>query len=145
MAKVSKEDGFTLIEMLLVLAVIGILATATMHFAVKKDENLQNDPFFRQFQMDLHSLQSHAMANQISTRLQFTFNGTEYVGSDNYGSVILRRKMPDGYRFKIDNKYRIVYLRNGNVQGFGTLSFNTPNGDKSLNVHVGNGRMQLVE
>lgn len=144
MNKATKEDGFTLIEMLLVLAVTGILAIAAVHFYVQKAD-YQTQSFFRQFQMDMHYLQSYAMANERSVWLNFVNNGTQYFAKDSMGERVLMRKMPDGYRYNTENKFRLNYLSNGNVIDFGSLTFYTPDGQKQLYVYIGKGRMYLVE
>ena len=141
----NKEDGYTLVEMLLVLMIVGILATGAMHFTVKKIEKNQLEQFFEQFQIDMHYLQSYAMANGVTVRIHFTQDGYGYFGIVGNTQKILTRSMPKGLSGNKDNTYHITYLPNGNVSEFGKVTFTTPNGWKKITVYIGKGRMVLNE
>jgi len=141
----SKEGGFTLIETLLVLMVVVIIATSAIRFTVKNIEKRQTENFFRQFQMDLHYLQSYAMANKVTVRVLFINNGTEFIGRVGIDNIIFRRKMPEGFSVNTQNSYRPQYLPSGNVAEFGVLTFHTPEGWRQLYIYIGKGRMFLDE
>lgn len=140
-----KEGGFTFIEMLLVLMIVIIISTSAMRFTVKNIEQRQTEHFFRQFQMDLHYLQSYAMANKETVRVLFINSGTEYIGRVGVDQMIFRRKMPEGYWVNTQHNYRPQYLPNGNVTDFGVLTFHTPEGWRQLYIYIGKGRMLLDE
>lgn len=140
-----KENGFTLIEMLLVLMIVVVISTSAVHFTVKSIEQHRTEQFFRQFQTDMHFLQSYAMANEQGVSMFFSKKGTFYQGELSGGEVILYKKMPEDFWSDINNGYRLRYLPNGNVSKFGVLTIHTPEGWRKLNIYIGKGRMVLDE
>lgn len=140
-----RQEGFTLVEMLLVLAITMMVVMIGYQLSIKHLEQQRTVHVFRQLQMDLHYLQSYAMAHKETVTYSFINKGSEYNGTLNGGKVILRRKMPEGYYSNPQHRFKIVYLPNGNVLDFGVLTFHTPEGSKQLYVYIGKGRMYLDE
>lgn len=145
MKPISGQQGFTLVEMLLVLAIVVLLSTFAVRFTIKNVEQHQTEQFFQQFQQDMHYLQSYAMAHNVVVRMDIKNNGKKYLGIATLKGTILEKKTPNGYSLVQLNPYRIQYLSNGNVSSIGSLTFLTPEGKRQIHVYIGKGRMRLDE
>lgn len=145
MRYINGQRGFTLVEMLLVLAIVVLLSTFAVRFTIKNIEQHQTEQFFKQFQQDMHYLQSYAMAHNVSVRMDIRSNGKRYLGIATSKGTILEKSTPNGYSLVQWNPYRIQYLPNGNVSTIGALTFLTPEGKRQIQVYIGKGRMRLDE
>lgn len=141
----QNEKGFTLIEMLLVMMIVIVVSSVALSFTVKNIQVDQTEEFFRQFQVDMHYLQSYAMAHQKKVRVVYLKDGKEYRGIAGLDNIVLRRTMPEGYLGNTANTFVLQYLPNGNVSRVGALTFHTPEGGRRLKVYIGKGRLQLDE
>lgn len=141
----QNEKGFTLIEMLLVLMIVIVVSSIALNVTIKNIKVDQTKEFFRQFQIDMHYLQSYAMAYKETVRVLYVKDGKEYIGIVGTNKIVLRRTMPEGYSGNTANTFVLQYLPNGNVSRVGALTFHTPEGGRRLKVYIGKGRLQLDE
>ncbi|MEO4052400.1 competence type IV pilus minor pilin ComGD [Solibacillus sp. CAU 1738] len=142
----NNERGFTLIEMLLVLAIFVIMSFIVFSFSLA---HLQPDPFeraVRQFELDVREMQAYAMQNRAQITCwvisEIEFQSYRYVD----GHLILRRKFPPGMTVKIHTyDKRIVFKPSGSIVNFGTVEFNYKDQTVKYSINLGKGRMRLLE
>lgn len=139
------EKGFTLIEMLLVLAIVMTITSSVIFIATSKFVEKEERRFIRQFHLDVQSLQSIAIGEQISTYLNFSNGGTKYIARSS-NSVFFESEMPPGFRLSTDsNLHEIRFHPNGTIREFGFLIFETKNGARKVTLYIGRGKMKYEE
>ncbi|MEI4771414.1 competence type IV pilus minor pilin ComGD [Psychrobacillus sp. FJAT-51614] len=137
-----RENGFTFIEMLLVLSIVMVMSTSIIFVSTSKFERMEEKRFFEQFHLDVQSLQSIALSERKYMSLVFFENGTKYKAK-NANEIYFEYEMPKGIRLSQDSYLKeIVFHPNGTVKEFGTLLFETKNGFKNVYVYIGKGRLR---
>ncbi|MDF2066344.1 MULTISPECIES: competence type IV pilus minor pilin ComGD [Bacillaceae] len=136
------EKGFTFIEMLLVLAIVMVVSASIIFVTSSKFEKMEEKRFFKQFHLDVQSLQSTALAEGIYTHLNFFENGTKYKARHS-NEIYMEYELPKGIRLSRNSYLKeIVFHPNGTVKEFGTLLFETDNGLKEVYVYIGKGKLK---
>ncbi|MFF2754337.1 competence type IV pilus minor pilin ComGD [Psychrobacillus sp. NPDC058041] len=135
------EKGFTLIEMLLVLAIVMTITSSVIFIATSKFVEIEEKRFIRQFQLDVQSIQSVAIAEEKYAYLNFFNGGTKYVAKS-ANTILFESEMPAGYRLSTESNLKeIGFHPNGSIKDFGTLIFETKKGSKKVILYIGRGRM----
>jgi prepilin-type N-terminal cleavage/methylation domain-containing protein len=139
------EKGFTLIEMLLVLAIVMTITSSVIFIATSKYVEIEEKRFFRQFQLDVQSIQAVAIAEEKYTYIIFLNVESKYVAKS-ANTILFESEMPAGYRVSTESNLKEVgFHPNGSVKEFGNLIFETKNGTKKLILYIGRGRMNYEE
>ncbi|MCM3088887.1 hypothetical protein [Bhargavaea ginsengi] len=140
------SKAFTFTEMLLVLAVV--MAVTGVGYAVSASKALQNQepiPFEDQLKLDIQAIQMHAVANEEYTKIVFLADGN-YVASGTRSSILFRRQLPEGVSLsEFSTLKQVEFTGQGSARSFGTLNFRTPEGVKTLIIHIGKGRVTIGE
>ncbi|MGI2326590.1 competence type IV pilus minor pilin ComGD [Planococcus sp. YIM B11945] len=146
MKSLLKERGFTLIEMVLVMAilmaVVGILIPTYRTFETEKEEQR----FFQLLIHDIYFAQSESYRTQTAVAVKFREGASNYEVVQNLYAPLATRKLPKTVTVKKSSNITEIYFRsNGAIRSSGTIRFGTSKGERSLIVHLGNGRVVLSE
>lgn len=139
------EEGFTLIETILVLSIVMVITSAIIFVTSGKMEEKEDRRFFRQLHLDMQKMQAIAMGETKYTSIKFAENGTKYRGQSE-ADILFEYELPEHIRLSSDSKLKeITFHPNGMVRQFGTLVFETKIGFKNVTVHIGSGRLNYEE
>lgn len=141
----KNEEGFTLIEMLLVLYIVLLTSSLSVHAISGISEKRSVDQFFQQLMLDVQSAQATAIEKKSTVTIRFLSNKVEAsVAAE--GAVIFEYEFPENITFiQLSNLKTIIINANGNIRDFGRLKFNTPFGQIHLILNIQEGRMRLSE
>ena len=141
----KNSNGFTLIEMLLVLSIVLLISSIVFQITLSLSERRVVDQFFEQVMLDIQEIQALAIAKNEPFNIQLYNNHYKGYGIFS-GEIIFERDFPQNIKLDVTSnlKYFMVYP-NGDVSNFGTIRFHTPFGDANLIIYIKEGRMRLVE
>lgn len=135
------QDGYTLIEAILMLLIVMVITSAVIYGANDKIEELEEKRFLHQFHLNLQQAQSIAIGNQQLITLAFDENRTSYSVKQS-GTILLECRLPSHMSLSIDSYLKgLRFQTNGSVNQFGKFSFLTKKGTKIVTVHIGSGRV----
>jgi len=92
----NKESGFTLIELMMVIAIIGILSILTIPNMIGWQDSSKLRIAVNHLRGDLEKGRSWAIKQNVVVMTQFTASG--YVIAVQGGEVLIRRQLPPGVR-----------------------------------------------
>jgi competence protein ComGD len=142
------QQGFTLAETLIVLAVFMILSTVTL-FSLKPQYSMfQTQSFLTQLKADLYFAQNYALSHKQDVSVIFTPSECEYtiyVHNEKQRELIHRRYDKSIYVYKGTLPLAFKYQANGNVSKFGTFFIKTKRKTYQMTILIGRGRFYLVE
>ncbi len=140
------NKGFTLIEVLLVLSIVFVISSSILFVSTSYIQKNSLQLFMNQFKLDVYHIQSLSISNSIYSTLVFDDTGTSYTTRKSFYEPIVKRTFPSGVSLsKKSGLTEIAFHPNGSVVKFGTLIFNTPNGDVLVRVYIGKGRITVEE
>lgn len=114
--------GFSLIELLIILALIGILALLILPLFDSTITNKDADLFLEQFEQDFFTCQQLALAEEKSIELIFSEQG-EYQFRYRLGEVILQRSIQKDMNVFSSYKNPLRINPNGNINQGGNIRF----------------------
>ena len=136
------EKGFTLIEMLLVLFIVLLFSAIAFKFTIQYSEKRVIEQVITQLQLDILTAQAKAIEEQQSVQIKFSVDN-RYVMFNEFGTIYVERNLPEEIKFNIlSNLQRIWFTSLGEVVGFGTIRFNTSEGEKVLIINIHKGRIR---
>lgn len=143
----KNSNGFTLIEMLLVLFIVLLMSSIVFKITVTLSEKRVVDQFFQQLVFDIQEMQALAIEKDETIIIQFNnYNQYKAFNVLNDDNMIIQKDFPPNITFDItSNLKRFRINPNGTVAEFGTLIFNTPFGVTHLIIYLTKGRLRLVE
>ena len=144
--KTFNSNGFTLIEMLLVLFIVLLISSIVFKITLTMTEKRIVNQFFQQVMLDIQEIQALAIARNEPFNIQF-YNYNHYKAYGIFsGEFIVERDFPKNITLEVTSnlKYFMVHP-NGDVSNFGTIRFNTNLGQKNLIIYIKEGRMRIVE
>lgn len=140
------QKGYSLIELLLVLAIVLVISSSTLYVKNRYVEKHTFDLFYNQLKLDAMHIQLKATEEQRYMKLIFDAGGTRYIGRKSLYEPLFERKLPLGYALSSSSTLKeLAYLPNGTIEKFGTISFVTPGGIKIVRIYIGKGRMILEQ
>lgn len=140
------NKGFSLIELLLVLVIIFSISASALFMNNRYIEKHAFDMFYNQLILDARHLQLTAMKEGKNITMIFHSGGTRYVGRRSFFESLFERTLPPGYSLSArSNLKELSFHPNGTIEKFGTLTFDTPTGTKTVYVYIGKGRMTLEQ
>lgn len=116
----SKKNGFTFVELLLVLVITSIFTLIGVRISFNTLENQYEKQFFHMLTEDLRYIQNLAMSD-AANEATLTFNTTYYRVTSNQSYPNFERKYPDGWTFEENLFNRIVFNSNGTLRSSGTV------------------------
>jgi competence protein ComGD len=140
------QEGYTFVEMLLVLLILTVLLSIAAFSTEPLKENTEKNIFISQLQSDLYLIQSHSLFLQSATTLLFYPTSNKYVAKDYHGNTLFTRTLPSGIKIsKSNNLNEIVFTPSGNTNRFGPVYFNDGGTTIKLSFQIGQGRFYVQE
>lgn len=146
MKKAQNESGFTLIEMLFVLAIFGIITSVAIFSFKPLSAALVQQEFFRIFQSDMLYAQQYAISRQMEVKVYIFPTENRYIVRQAEGKVIMERKY--------DNRVKVVvgtiivpfsFKPSGNISNFGQIFVHIGKDSYRLTFLIGRGRMYVAK
>ncbi|WP_342472596.1 prepilin-type N-terminal cleavage/methylation domain-containing protein [Metasolibacillus sp. FSL H7-0170] len=138
------EDGFTFIEMLLVLAIISLLSFLTLTFSLRQMKLDIYEKTVQQFELDLLEMQALSIKNGLATRC-WVREGEELQCFQHYGELLISRHFPEGITANIyTTNTRIEFTGYGTIVNFGRIEFLMGERRMIFSINLGKGRMRLL-
>jgi competence protein ComGD len=142
------SNGFTLIEMLIVLSAFLMISFSTFILFTPQDELLEKNLFFSQLKSDLLFAQQYAISHQEKVTVHimpennhYYIRGTSY--SDNY--LIKRQYSSDIKVVKGSMNLFFQYMPDGNTDSFGSTYIVIGKRTYNLMILIGKGRFYVTE
>lgn len=138
----GNQNGFTLAEVLIVLAVLSVLISVTLVWTSRRTTDMETHQFFTQLHQDILYAQATAIARQETVTVRI--NSTAKFYRVMIGIVEQKRvSFPNHVTYNTRSTLtEVQFSPTGNVIKFGTLSFWADEKAVQLTVHIGKGRVQ---
>ncbi|MFJ7735458.1 competence type IV pilus minor pilin ComGD [Lysinibacillus sp. NPDC097287] len=145
MKRIKNEQGFTLIEMLLVLFIVMCLTGIVTKISMSVAEAKEIERFFTQLQLDIQFIQMYTMQQRAYVSIKFEEPTKRYIIKKDLHTIDYERPFPKDVEFLSGSStfVTVVYNANGNVYRAGTLYFETPVGIKKVVITLGVGRVRI--
>ncbi|WP_440895843.1 prepilin-type N-terminal cleavage/methylation domain-containing protein [Amphibacillus sp. Q70] len=143
----SKESGFSLIELLVVLAAISfILLISHHHYSNRKNEQ-DFKLWYQQFELDLILLQKQTMITNDYHALQFRSSLNIYdLRDDPFSSPQIRREIPEHWKLSMNTLNNpIRFTHEGNIRNPGTMRIEIGKNRYFIYFPFGKGRSYYVK
>lgn len=140
------ERGFTLIEMLLVLVIVGVTSSIVLHISFTYMQHRTYTKTINQIELTVRMAQLLAMEEQ-RTVLCEVVGGNRFVVRGELGEEnVFEQHLPEGMQMEISTaRKRIRFQPSGNVTEIGKIIFYL-NGERVFyTVNLGKGRFILYE
>lgn len=140
------QKGFTMLEMMIVITVLTIILSFSLHTMKSFVETLQKRMFISQLQSDLYYAQSYAINRQEHVVISFSVAKNEYQAIVyNTREPLYRRKIPTPIYLREINFLNLTITPEGTVTNFGTVAFALHNQRIKLTIYIGGGRFIVQE
>ncbi|WLR57628.1 competence type IV pilus minor pilin ComGD [Mesobacillus subterraneus] len=144
----NNSDGFTLVEMLIVLSAFLMLTlTSTFLFSPQKDM-LEKDLFFSQLRTDLLYSQQYAISHQETITVHIMPENNYYYirGTDYAAPYLSQRHYSSRIKLKKGTMNLVFhYMPDGNIDSFGSLYVTAGSKKYKLMIQIGKGRFYVLE
>lgn len=140
----KNENGFTLIEVLLILCVLAVLVLLSAPINLNVLDNKEEEQFLATFESDLLYIQSVSYLSNENIRMQIKVD--KYTINDGYlGNVIYSRSIPNGWSFDLRTIQSgvISFNQNGTIRESGTIYLNTDKSTFKIVFALGKGRCYI--
>lgn len=144
----KNAQGFTLIEMLVVLSAFIVLTISAAILFTPQEASLQKNLFFSQLKSDLLYAQQYAISHQEKVTVHimpeknyYYIRGTNY--TDDY--LVKRHYSKDVSIIEGSMKLYFQYMPDGNIDSFGLTHVMIGNRTYKLMVLIGKGRFYVTE
>lgn len=146
LGKSRNERGFTLIEMLLVLVIVGVIVSAVLPLSVEQIQRHMHKKTMNQIELAIRMAQTMAMEEQTTVFCE-VFRETRFVIKKSIvGEPIYEQNLPEGLQMEITTaRGRIQFQPSGNVTQIGRLRFYTESEEVYYTINLGKGRFLLHE
>lgn len=143
-----KSDGFTMIEMLVVLSAFFMLSLTSAFLFTPQNEKLEKDLFFSQLQADLLYSQQYAIAHQeqitvhiMPEKNYYYIRGTEYTAT-----YLVKRHYSQNINVKKGTMpLMFYYMPDGNINSFGSIFVTVGTRTYMMMIQIGKGRFYVSE
>lgn len=139
------EQGFTFVEMLLVLMMTLIVASIALIYGTKGIQEKETRFFFEQLVSDAVYIQQYAKNHHVKMDLIFDERTHLYSAKKREtNKKIFVRTMPSSMKIKRGSTlYKIGFNENGNASYVGRLTFLYFGGEQDVYVYLGSGRITV--
>ena len=141
----NNQNGFTLIESLLVLSIFMIISSITVFSLKPQHSVLEDEAFLTQLKADLYYSQQYAISHQHEVSVVILPAQYKYY-------MLLRPELPPIIMRNYSKNINLAtstlplyfkFLNDGNVNQFGTLLIQTTNKTYQMTVLIGKGRFYV--
>ena len=142
--KAHKQNGFTLLEILIVLGVWSLLILLSAPLHISSIEKHQEKQFLKTFESDVMYVQNFSVgAPDRSIVLQFREDG--YSVLNRVSDEIIRRKTPAGSIIDFRTNKELTFNKHGSISKPGTISFKTKNTKYNIIFPLGKARYYIEQ
>lgn len=141
----KSENGFTLIEVLFVLAIWSILLLLSSPLNVSVLEKHTEKKFLETFQMDILYMQNLSYGSRDYYRLIFQDNKSYIIKKDHSSEFLVERSIPDGWQVTNWSLPIISFNKKGTITQPGNLKIKTANHLYKVICPLGKGRCYVNE
>lgn len=140
------ERGFTLLEMLVVLAILMILCSSIFYFSHDKLNRLTVLKTMDEVELLMRMAQMKAISDQQPVVFEIR-DRTEIIMKYMVGTdIFYRTNLPEGMKLYISApEPRLHFKTNGNLQSFGSMAFHYEGEMYGYKINIGKGRLTKVE
>lgn len=141
-----REEGWTMIELILTLSLLGLLITLALPTFTRFGEFLEKEMFLKLLSTDLQYAQMQAMSREEEIVVWFDTKAGWVITQQN-GHLLRKIKIP--YHFKMETNFRqdqIIFRQSGQIVG-GTIQLKSGNrliGKIMVQVASGIPRVELL-
>jgi len=141
----KNDQGYTLLEMLIVLFSVMCLTAIVMKYSLKQAEIKELERFFTQVQLDIQYIQTYSMHHREYISMKFESSTKRYIIKKDFYTHLYDRPFPKGVELMpaSSSVQTIMYNYSGNVMTAGTVTFKTPQGIKRVVITLGRGRARV--
>ncbi|TDL34598.1 prepilin-type N-terminal cleavage/methylation domain-containing protein [Jeotgalibacillus sp. S-D1] len=149
MSRHHRQNGFTLIEMLVVLLMMTILIAISSSFIYRTIQMNKETAFKSQLTQDLYMAQRTAITQNQTVLINFYSQSQTYyirLSSGAPDSVLIKRDLPQTVQLLETStltSFRI--LPSGSTNSFGVIRFKINNKPYSIHFYLGKGRFYAEE
>ncbi|MBS4176353.1 competence type IV pilus minor pilin ComGD [Lederbergia citrea] len=141
-----KENGFTLLEILIVICVMTVLLSFSFFTIKSFSELMQKRAFISQIQSDLYYAHSYALSRRETVTVRFSILSNQYEAISGHSrEIIVQRKIPKPIKLENSNVPSFIITPEGNVSNFGTVFFRLNDKRLKLTFFIGRGRFLVQE
>ncbi|MFK4997675.1 competence type IV pilus minor pilin ComGD [Bacillus sp. N9] len=141
--KSNQQDGFTLVEMLIVISVLTILLSFSLFSFKHFSDWMQRELFITQLQSDLYYAQAYAINRKESVHVKFLKKENQYEAVAQSGELLLNRKIRAPIYISELSVVRYTITPEGTVSHFGTVTFKHQEHTIQLTFYIGRGGSML--
>ncbi|WP_071395739.1 competence type IV pilus minor pilin ComGD [Bacillus tuaregi] len=149
----SKQSGFTLIEILIVLSIFLIISSITSIFLKPQYLWYEKERFFSQFKADILYTQQYAISHQKQLSLHIFPKEKRYtVKEKTTGKSVIERELPQSIQIEKGTlatpglAYMIIeFSPNGRLNRFGNFYFLVDYERYKITFQIGAGRFYVVK
>lgn len=142
-----QSKGFTLVEVMLVMAIFSIILMLTVPSFRPTDKRYEGEAFFQQLEDDLFLAQQIALSESTTVVVKFNPVHQFYLVQYISGKVIKRRDIPSSLSFYSNyENHQFHFNQYGNISLAGRLFFHDVKENKPLRTYIlqlGNGRFRV--
>ncbi|PID22981.1 hypothetical protein CSV61_00555 [Sporosarcina sp. P3] len=144
---VKDQQGFTFLELLLVLSITMILTAVILPFSDQRLQRISEEDALKQFMTKVHETQLYAITNQQRVTLRFEEDGRIYKAILNDMFEVLHGEFPEGMRrTKQSTLQRLDFAETGYLTTTGKMFFSTQSkGIISISFQFERGRIIINE
>ncbi|MGM0864559.1 MAG: competence type IV pilus minor pilin ComGD [Bacillota bacterium] len=140
------EEGYTLIEMLVVVLIFTTLMSWVSFSILPMKEVNEKDIFLSQLQSDLYQIQSYSLRHQVPITVTFYPITNKYVAKTATRQTIVSREISSSIQItSINSLSDITFYPDGNTNRFGKLNFKMGDTMIQLMFQIGQGRFYVQE
>ncbi|MBV7507463.1 prepilin-type N-terminal cleavage/methylation domain-containing protein [Bacillus sp. sid0103] len=143
----NNQNGFTLIESLLVLSIFMIISSITVFSLKPQHSILEDEAFLTQLKADLYYSQQYAISHQHEVSVVFLPAQYRYymLLRPDLPPIVMRNYSTNIYLAEGSIPLYFKFLNDGNVNQFGTFLIQTKNKNYQMTVLIGKGRFYVKE
>ncbi|GAA4066128.1 hypothetical protein GCM10022410_10730 [Amphibacillus indicireducens] len=143
----TNQTGFTLVEVLIILAMIQVIWFFSLYNYDKQPSQLSFDLWYQQFELDLLYLQKQSMATSNNYVIQFTPEQNKYeIRSSPIVPALKRREIPSDWQLSLPTLGNpISFSHTGQLRRPGTIRIETSNEMYFIYFPFGKGRSYYVQ
>jgi competence protein ComGD len=143
----NDQNGFTLIESLLVLSIFMIISSITVFSLKPQHSVLEDEAFLTQLKADLYYSQQYAISHQHEVTVVFLPAQYRYymLLRPDLPPIVMRNYSTNIYLVEGSIPLFFRFLNDGNVNQFGSFLIQTKNKTYQMTLLIGKGRFYVKE
>ncbi|WP_108670814.1 competence type IV pilus minor pilin ComGD [Peribacillus acanthi] len=144
---IKSSEGFTLLEILLVMLIFIIISTITLAFSPQIIMKVNAPNFLRQLESDLYYIQQYALNHQQAVNFKLDLTNKRYFAFSSSGEVLVEQKIPNSIKIEYGSlhSYKLYVTLNGNFTQSGTWVIKEREKVYSFYFLIGKGRFYFNE